>query len=177
MFIHYLTIALRNIKRYALQNTICILGLAAGFVCFCLTSICVHYENTYDTFHKDWQNIWSFNVSDANKSESLSSDIRPFQAYIQSFDDMARWPEVEMVVPFERWGGASGTKRIIIINESFTRLFNLELVSGDMSFLNDPSLVAISESYAKECFGDENPIGRTIDDSIIAVTASGYVCT
>ena len=68
------------------------------------------------------------------------------------------------MVPFDRWGGAGGTKRIIVINESFTRLFNLELVSGDMSFLNDPSLVAISESYAKECFGDENPIGRTIDD-------------
>lgn len=164
MFIHYLTIALRNIKRYALQNTICILGLAAGFVCFCLTSICVHYENTYDTFHKDWQNIWSFDVSDANKSESLSSDIRPFQAYIKSFDDMSKWPEVEMVVPFERWGGASGTKRIIIIKESFTKLFNLELVKGDMSFLNDPSLVAISESYAKECFGDEDPIGKAIDD-------------
>ena len=164
MFIHYLTIALRNIKRYALQNTICILGLAAGFVCFCLTSICVHYENTYDTFHKDWQNIWSFDVSDANKSESLSSDIRPFQAYIKSFDDMSKWPEVEMVVPFERWGGASGTKRVIIINESFTKLFNLELVKGDMNFLNDPGLVAISESYAKECFGDENPIGKAIDD-------------
>ena len=164
MFIHYLTIALRNIKRYALQNTICILGLAAGFVCFCLTSICVHYENTYDTFHKDWQNIWSFDVSDANKSESLSSDIRPFQAYIKSFDDMSMWPEVEMAVPFERWGGASGTKRIVIINESFTKLFNLELVKGDMNFLNDPSLVAVSESYAKECFGDENPIGRAIDD-------------
>ena len=80
MFIHYLTIALRNIKRYALQNTICILGLAAGFVCFCLTSICVHYENTYDTFHKDWQNIWSFDVNDAHKSESLFFESRPFEA-------------------------------------------------------------------------------------------------
>ena len=109
MFFHYLRVAIRNIRNYALQNIICILGLAAGFVCFCLTSICVHYENTYDTFHKDWQNIWSFDVSDADKSESLSSDIRPFQAYIQSFDDMAMWPEVEMVVPFDRWGGAVGT--------------------------------------------------------------------
>ena len=164
MFIHYLTIALRNIKRYALQNTICILGLAAGFVCFCLTSICVHYENTYDTFHKDWQNIWSFNVSDANNSESLTSDIRPFQAYIQSFEDLTKWPDVEMVVPFDRWGGAVGTKRIIVINESFTKMFNLELVKGDMNFLNDPNLVAVSESYAKECFGDEDPIGKAIDD-------------
>ena len=68
------------------------------------------------------------------------------------------------MVPFDRWGGAGGTKRIIVINESFTRLFNLELVSGDMNFLNDPNLVAISESYAKECFGDENPIGKAIDD-------------
>ena len=164
MFLHYITIALRNIKRYALQNTICILGLAAGFVCFCLTSICVHYENTYDTFHKDWQNIWSFDVSDANKSESLTSDIRPFQAYIQSFDDMTKWPEVEMVVSFKRFGGAGGTKRIVVINESFADMFNLELVKGDMGFLNNPSLVAVSESYAKECFGDEDPIGRAIDD-------------
>ncbi|MBO7048980.1 MAG: ABC transporter permease [Bacteroidaceae bacterium] len=164
MIIHYFLIALRNIKRYALQNTICILGLAAGFVCFCLTSICVHYENTYDTFHKDWQNIWSFDLSQANKSESLTSDIRPFEAYFPSFDDLTKWPEVELVVPFDRWGGAGGTKRIIVINESFTRLFNLELVSGDMNFLNDPNLVAISESYAKECFGDENPIGKAIDD-------------
>ena len=164
MIIHYFLIALRNIKRYALQNTICILGLAAGFVCFCLTSICVHYENTYDTFHKDWQNIWSFDLSQANKSESLTSDIRPFEAYFPLFDDLTKWPEVELVVPFDRWGGAGGTKRIIVINESFTRLFNLELVSGDMNFLNDPNLVAISESYAKECFGDENPIGKAIDD-------------
>ena len=164
MFIHYLTIALRNIKRYALQNTICILGLAAGFVCFCLTSICVHYENTYDTFHKDWQNIWSFDVNDAHKSESLTSDIRPFEAYVPAFDDMTKWPEVEMIAPYHRWGGAGSTRRIIVINESFSRMFNLELVKGDMKFLNDPSLVAVSESYAKECFGDENPIGKAVDD-------------
>ncbi|MBO7114393.1 MAG: FtsX-like permease family protein [Bacteroidaceae bacterium] len=163
MFAHYLTVALRNIKRYALQNTICILGLAAGFVCFCLTSICVHYENTYDTFHKDWQNIWSFDVSDADKSESLFNESRPFEAYIPSFDDMTGWPEVELAVPYGLVVGYE-TKRIVVINESFARMFNLELVMGDMKFLNDPSLVAVSESYAKECFGDENPIGRPIDD-------------
>jgi len=164
MFLHYLTIALRNIKRYALQNTICILGLAAGFVCFCLTSICVHYENTYDTFHKDWQNIWSFDVSDASKSESLTSDIRPFEAYIPAFGNTTDWPEVEMVVPYHRWGGAGGTRRIIVTNESFARLFNLELVKGDWSFFNNPDLVAVSESYAKECFGDDDPIGKAVDD-------------
>ena len=163
MLFHYLTVALRNIKRYALQNTICILGLAAGFVCFCLTSICLHYENTYDTFHKDWQNIWSFDVSDADKSESLFFESRPFEAYIPSFGDMSGWPEVELVVPYGKWYGLE-TKNIVIINESFAEMFNLELVMGDMNFINDPGLVAVSESYAKECFGDENPIGRPIDD-------------
>lgn len=164
MFIHYLKIALRNIHKFALQNTICILGLAAGFVCFCLTSICVHYENTYDTFHKDWQNIWSFDVSDAKKSESLFSDFRPFEAYIPAFDDMTRWPEVEKMVSYHRWGGAGGTRRIIVISKSFAELFNLELVKGNMGFIDDPNLVAISESYARECFGDEDPIGKAIDD-------------
>lgn len=32
MFRHYLKIAFRNLRKYALQNTVSILGLAAGFV-------------------------------------------------------------------------------------------------------------------------------------------------
>lgn len=52
MFSHYLIIALRNIRKYALQNTVSILGLAAGFVCLSLSALWIHYEESYDTFHK-----------------------------------------------------------------------------------------------------------------------------
>lgn len=162
MFIHYLKIALRNIRKYALQNIICILGLAAGFASFCITSICVHYENTYDTFHDDWKNIWAFDVSEKAKHESLEYS-RPYEAYASSYEDMSQWPELDAAVSFRTMGGAAGTPRVIIIDSTFTSLFNLELVDGNYDFLVDPTLFAVSESYARKLYGNENPIGQTID--------------
>ncbi|MCQ2084286.1 MAG: hypothetical protein MJY58_07330, partial [Bacteroidaceae bacterium] len=60
MFRHYLKIAFRNIRKYALQNTVSIIGLAAGFIALSLSSLWVNYEDSYDTFHKDYDRIWSF---------------------------------------------------------------------------------------------------------------------
>jgi hypothetical protein len=60
MFKHYLKIALRNLKKYALQNTISILGLSAGFVCLSLSTIWLYFENSFDTFHKDSDRIFTF---------------------------------------------------------------------------------------------------------------------
>ena len=164
MFIHYLKIALRNIRKYAFQNIICILGLAAGFASFCIASICVRYENTYDTFHDDWKNIWAFDVSEKAKQESLEYS-RPYEAYASSYEDMGQWPELDAAVSFRTMGGATGTPRVIIIDSTFTSIFNLELVDGNFDFLVDPTLVAVSESYARKLYGNENPIGKTIDDA------------
>ena len=162
MFKHYLKIAFRNIRKYALQNIFCILGLATGFVCFCLTSICVHYENTYDTCHRDWQNLWTFDLKNG-KSESLRSEFRPFEAYAPAFSDMTLWPEIEMAVPFTRMGGAVGTYRILIVDNSFADMFDLEMVEGDWDFMKNNKKMAISESFAKKYFGDVDPIGKTVN--------------
>lgn len=37
MFIHYLKIAWRNLLKYKIQNTISVLSLAVGVVCFAIT--------------------------------------------------------------------------------------------------------------------------------------------
>ena len=39
MIIHYLKIAWRNLMKYKVQNTVCIIGLAVGFVCFALSTL------------------------------------------------------------------------------------------------------------------------------------------
>ena len=49
MIIHYLKIAWRNLMKYKVQNTVCIIGLAVGFVCFALSTLWISYEMTYDT--------------------------------------------------------------------------------------------------------------------------------
>ena len=61
MFRHYITIALRNIRKYALQNAVSILGLTAGFVCLTLSTVWIRFENSFDTFHKDADRLYYFN--------------------------------------------------------------------------------------------------------------------
>ena len=63
MFIHYLKIAIRNIRKFALQNTVSVIGLAAGFVCLSLSSVWLYYENSFDTFHKDADRIYTIKTS------------------------------------------------------------------------------------------------------------------
>ena len=53
MLKHYLKIAIRNLLKYRSQSFISIFGLAIGFTCFALGTLWIHYEMTYDSFHKD----------------------------------------------------------------------------------------------------------------------------
>ena len=63
MFRHYITIALRNIRRFALQNAVSILGLTAGFVCLTLSTVWIHFEESFDTFHKDADRLYYMNLT------------------------------------------------------------------------------------------------------------------
>ena len=71
MFIHYLKIAIRNIRKFALQNTVSVIGLAAGFVCLSLSSVWLYYENSFDRFHKDADRIYTFNESTQDGKDIL----------------------------------------------------------------------------------------------------------
>ena len=52
MLQHYLKIAFRNLLKYKTQTLISIIGLAVGFTCFALATMWIHYEMTYDNYHK-----------------------------------------------------------------------------------------------------------------------------
>ena len=73
MFIHYLKIAIRNIRKFALQNTVSVIGLAAGFVCLSLSSVWLYYENSFDRFHKDADRIYTFNESTPDGKDILKA--------------------------------------------------------------------------------------------------------
>ena len=68
MFVHYLKIALRNIRKYVLQNTVSMLGLVAGFVAFALSSLWMGYVDSYDNYHKDADRIYTFSYNEDGRT-------------------------------------------------------------------------------------------------------------
>lgn len=64
MWLHYLKIAWRNLLKYRMQSVVSILGLAVGLACFALSAFWIHYEMTYDTFHRDADRLYLVGVND-----------------------------------------------------------------------------------------------------------------
>jgi len=59
MLIHYIKVAFRNLLKYKTQTILSIVGLAIGFACFALSVTWIHYEMSFDNFHKNGDRIYS----------------------------------------------------------------------------------------------------------------------
>ena len=180
MFRHYLKIAFRNIRKYALQNTVSIIGLAAGFIALGLSSMWVNYENSYDTFHKDYDRIWSFYSEYQVDSGSVFNWIvsKPDislkgmiigSVYARYMEHPEDWPEIEDISIYTYNRAMDGKPGELHADENFFNIFSLDVLAGDMKSLYDNYTVGISEEYARSLFGDENPIGKEIDGKTIGV--------
>lgn len=170
MLKNYFKIALRTLiknKTYALIN---ILGLSVGITCASLILFYVEDELTYDQFNTKHEQIYRVIESD-------HSDPSDVQYYGQTSPAVASAmkSDVPGVSDFTRvfqpgghrdilWNGDKIQVRTYLIGESnFFDFFDFEFVAGDKnSALKDYNSVVLTESTAKQFFGNENPIGQTM---------------
>ncbi len=163
MLIHYIKVALRNLLKYPAQTTISVLGLAAGFVCLSLSALWMHYENTYDTMHKDYEQIYAFTAADNLKHAGLSYNSNRLMAP----SDLARtlrdeYHEVEAVTYctfLDESTKVNGVEAsMMMVDSTFISVFTLPLVQGDYDFLKSNEELAITEELAKRIFPNEEEI-------------------
>ena len=167
MFVHYLKIAFRNIRKFALQNTVSVIGLAAGFVCLSLSSAWLYYEKTFDRFYKDADRIYTYSSStqDGTDVQLTGTGNRYLDGITETID-----PEATTYYRFE----TDNENYIEIqVDSAFCSFFGIELVAGDWSFIGSNELIAISDKYAKKLFLDADPIGQKIGGrTVVAVLKS-----
>ena len=166
MIRHYITVALRNLRKYPAQSIISVLGLAAGFVCLSLSALWMRYENTYDTMHKDYERIYTFVDGDNLKKTgvvSQSTRLQTTSALVKKLQD--EHPEVETVtycMAFSNPVIINGLEaHYMAIDSTFISLFDLSLVQGDYGFLanrNTLEEIAITEEFAQRLFPDETDV-------------------
>ena len=173
MFVHYLKIALRNIRKFALQNTVSVIGLAAGFVCLCLSSVWLYYENSFDTFHKDADRIYTLKVS-YDSNPVLDQFSQKYSDMLTGAGNLAIRGISEALdadqTTYFRYETEHEGYLEIQVDSVFCDFFNIELKKGDWSFIGSSDLIAISEKYAKQLFADKDPIGQKVDGrTVVAV--------
>ncbi|MFC1898663.1 ABC transporter permease [Candidatus Cloacimonadota bacterium] len=159
MFKNYFKVALRNLTRQKGFSFINIIGLAIGITVFALIMVYVMAELSADKFHRNADRIYR-----VERQEKFGITSIPLMTRM-----MAAIPEIEMgsrLMPYPgylRRGEEYTLQRYVFVDSSFFDMFNFEAVAGDLATaLDDKNSMVIKESYAKELFGDDNPIGQEI---------------
>lgn len=166
MITHDLKVAIRNLLKYKVQTGISMLGLAAGFICFVLSTFWIHYEMSYDQFRKDADRLYLVRVNDGYAEGRITWRVPiPLGPYLKE-----HFPEIESFAYFYSFEyrvkveGRYEKAFFSSADSAWVQMMDVQLVDGNRNFMQQHSTeVAITEETAKAWFGHENPLGKELE--------------
>lgn len=168
MLFNYMKIAIRNLKKQKAFTLINVFGLAFGIACCLAIYMYINFEMSYDKYHHDLDRIYRIGARDISNPESQGS-ARTSGPPGQVLKD--HYPQVEKVarlLPVHDFVMKRGekvfyeSKRFYADTELFS-ILTIPFVNGDPSTaLDRPATVVMTQSLANKYFGDEDPLGQTL---------------
>ena len=193
MFKNYLIVAFRNFWRHKVFSIINILGLSIGISASLVIYLIVHYEFSFDRFHKNGDRIYRV-VSHLHFPGQLIQNggvPAPLPAaakkQITGLEALTAFHlydyDVKVEIPLKDPGKPlmfKDQKGIIFTDGDYFKVFSYRWLSGSPQVsLTEPFKVVISESRLRNYFPGTSAsavIGRTIEyNDSIKVTVSGVV--
>lgn len=176
MLFNMLTIAWRNAIRHKQFTILNILGLVVGITACLLIGLYIQDELKYDKHFENKELIYRINqpMIWQDWSEGFSS-TGPNVA-IAMREDLPEFEEVtrvhapgEYFFSYEPENGdlkSFKEKKFFLADTNFFSIFSFEFVLGSpQESFTSPGEVIITEETAKRYFGDDHPIGKTINIS------------
>lgn len=166
----YLKIALRTLYREKLYALINIAGLALAIACCIVLALYLRSELTYDRYHVNHEKIYrvvnEFNFGGREDRFAVTSVVLGemlTEAYPEVEDYTRFRPASQNRLLIRHEDQAYYWDRIYFADENVFRIFTHAVIYGDPeTALVDPASMAVSETFARRYFGDENPIGQTV---------------
>ncbi|HEU4902399.1 MAG TPA: ABC transporter permease, partial [Flavisolibacter sp.] len=165
---NYFKIALRHLQKNKLYALVNIFGLAIGIASCLLIGLYIWHELSFDRFHKNADRIvrvtWQYNFGDAeNKTATTGTRVGPdFQRHFPEVKAYVRLLKYPRVVRYEN--EMFDEKAFLYADSAFFSLFSFPLLKGDpKTVLAGPDNVVITKSAAKKYFGNEDPMGKTVN--------------
>jgi len=154
--------------KYRSQTLISMIGLAVGFVCYAFALLWIRYEMSYDAFHTKAKQIYVVYIQGLSQTQSGYSNetVYPLAAYLKK-----TFPEIANAAPLTpadsrmgvTVGGVNSPALVISADSSYFQIFDAEILEGSREFLIPGNRkMAITPQKARQLFGDENPIGKTL---------------
>ncbi|MEO6313624.1 MAG: ABC transporter permease [Chitinophagaceae bacterium] len=168
MLKNYLKTAWRNLfknKFYAFLN---IVGLSTGLAVGLLILLWVQDERSFDSFHSNAAHIYQVNTPMGTRKTVWNTTQAPVATYA-----LKEIPGIKNAVRIKaKYNSLFGYKdksfyegNNAFTDPSFFSMFNFKLLKGSVTnpFINDQSVV-ITQTVARKYFGDEDPIGKQLQE-------------
>ncbi|WP_258102007.1 ABC transporter permease [Marinoscillum pacificum] len=169
MLKNYFKISVRNLMRHKTYTAINVIGLAVGLAAFLLINQYVTYERSYDSHHRDADQIYRL-TTDMIVDGVLGT--RDAMSYNPSGKVLTEgFEEIQEYTLTYNNGGLNTRKdeelvretEVKMVDEHFVDFFGFDVLAGHSeTMLKDPFSLVLTKEKAKFYFGDEDPIGKTI---------------
>lgn len=183
MFKNYFKIALRNLKRYYAYSILNITGMAIGLAAAILILLWVQDEWSYDRHFKNAGELYRI-IQKENPSAGETSLLAPTPGMLtitlkEQYPEIIRTSRYEPHSELRLKKGDEFTHEMAVaaVDKDFLKMFNIEFVEGDInSALNDPHNVVLTEEMAYKYYGDEDALGKTLQESLgYQMTVTGVI--
>ena len=163
-----LRLIIRNLFRIKSYTILNITGLSIGLACSIAVIVWVKNELSFDKHLPDSDRIYRLTF-ETNFNGNRIHFARCYETWI--WDMPKIFPQIEEMVRLEPYRQAAikagenkfYSDRIFSTDTNFFKVFNIDLLSGDYEkVLSEPYSAVISESLARKCFGNTNPVGQPL---------------
>ncbi len=168
LFLSHLKLAVRNLIKNRSMTIMGSFSLVVGMSGFILLMLYARYELSYDSIFENSDRIFLLGQTIQDQQSGGSSSHMSTSGIVaptlkKEFQDVkyaVRVKEVESPLVYEN---KSVVAKGLYADQDFLKVFNFPLSGGDReTALTDPFSVVLSEKLARNLFGDEDPLGKTV---------------
>ena len=161
--------AFRYLTRDKIFSYINVLGLSIGLTATLYIAMYIWQESHYDNFHENGKNLYRVSFTSWEEGNLLDDSAEFREPLAPAVKDAI--PEVKTTVRISNFGTFSALNdqklfkinNIYFVDSAFFSLFSFSLLEGDPTVvLSNPYSIVLTDNIAKNMFGDENPIGKTV---------------
>ena len=173
----YFKIAWRIMMKNKFFSFVNIFGLAVGLTCCMLIALYLHYETSYDSYHKNIDNLYQVGttmIMRGEKDHKAPYTSPPVSAALkQEYPEIAESARLLNLftddVNLVQYAPANGDKKSFLeghgflADPAFFKMFTYNFIEGSSeNALTSPNTVVLSETMAKKIFGNESPINKVL---------------
>ena len=158
--------AIQNIIRGKDARTVKIVSITLGLLVSIILFAKIAFEMSYDTFLKDSERIFAIKTAwEVDGKAWNGNNIYPTASVLlQHFPD-----EVESATTMQdrNWakighGNHKSAGKVLFVDSLFFQTMGITLPKGNALDMAQPDVMFLSESFARDLFGSEDPIGKTM---------------